>query len=122
MTGIPFDYNKHCQLHFESDVQVHKEPSPSSSMAARTVGAIRAGPTGNIQGSFKFLDLRTGKRITRRRWTSPPTPQEFIDRLNEPGNAEGQPELLTFYDGKGRLVGGSETPGVSDSIDTTIPL
>jgi hypothetical protein len=90
-------------------------------MAARTVGAIYLGPTGNIQGSYKFLNLRTGKRIPRRRWTSLPMPQEVIDRVNELGKADKQPELLTFYDRKGRLIGESETPGVSDSIDTTIP-
>jgi hypothetical protein len=121
MTGIPFDYNKHCQLQFGSYVQVHEEPSPSSSMAARTVGAICLGPTGNIQGSYKFLNLRTGKRLTRRRWTSLPMPQEVIDRVNELGKADGQPELLTFYDRKGLLIGESETPGVSDSVDTTVP-
>jgi hypothetical protein len=61
ITGIQFDYHKHCKLQFGSYVQAHQEPSPTNTQAARTVGAICLGPTGNIQGSYKFLNLRTGK-------------------------------------------------------------
>jgi hypothetical protein len=32
-------------------------------------------------------------------------PKEVIDRVNQLGRAQGQPELLTFYDRKGRLIG-----------------
>jgi hypothetical protein len=49
-----------------------------------------------------------------------PMPQEVIDRVNELGKANEQPELLTFYDRKGRLIGETENPGVSESIDTMI--
>ena len=48
-------------------------------------------------------------------------PQEVIDRVNELGKANEQPELLTFYDRKGRLIGETENPGVSESIDNMIP-
>jgi hypothetical protein len=48
-------------------------------------------------------------------------PQEVIARVNELGKANGQPELLTFYDRKGRLIGEIENPGVSESIDNMIP-
>ena len=118
MTGIQFDYNKHCQLPFGSYVQAHEEPNPTNTQAARTVGAICLGPTGNIQGSYKFLNLRTGKRITRRRWTPLPMPQEVIDRVNQLGKADAQPELLTFYDRKGRLIGESNTTGATDPAET----
>jgi hypothetical protein len=121
MTGIQFDYLKHCKLQFGSYVQAHQEPGPTNTQAARTVVAICIGPTSNIQGSYKFLNLRTGKRITRRRWTPLPMPQEVIDRVNQLGVADGQPELLTFYDRKGRLIGESETPGVPHTLHTTIP-
>jgi hypothetical protein len=121
MTGIQFDYQKHCRLQFGSYVQAHQEPSTTNTQAARTVGAICLGPTGNIQGSYKFLNLRTGKHITRRRWSQLPMPQEVIDRVDQLGRADGQPELLTFYDRKGRLIGESETPGVLDAPEATIP-
>jgi hypothetical protein len=48
-------------------------------------------------------------------------PQEVIDRINELGKADGQPELLTFYGRKGRLIRESEIPGVSELSDTIIP-
>ena len=48
-------------------------------------------------------------------------PQEVIDQINELGKADGQPDLLTFYDRKGRLISESENPGVSELIDTIIP-
>jgi hypothetical protein len=105
MPGIQLDYNKHCQLPFGSYIQAHQEPSPTSTQAARTVGAmICLGPTGNIQGSYKFLNLRTARIITCRCWTPLPMPQKVIDPVNQLGKAEGQPELLTFYDRKGPLI------------------
>ena len=56
------------------------------------------------------------------RWTTLPMPQEVIERVNQLGVlADDQPELLTFYDQKGRLIGESETPGVPDIVDTDIP-
>ena len=120
MTGIQFDYNKHCQLQFGDYVQAHQEPSPTNTQASRTVGATCLGPTGNIQGSYKFMNLRTGKRVTRRRWTKLPMPQEVIDRVNQLGKADHQPELLTFYDRKGRSIGDADAPGVPDIVDTSI--
>jgi hypothetical protein len=42
-------------------------------------------------------------------------PQEVIDQVNQLsqlGKAEGQPELLTFYDRKGRLIGDTKNEGV----------
>jgi hypothetical protein len=48
-------------------------------------------------------------------------PQEVIDCVNQLGKADGQPELLTFYDRKGRLIGESKTPGVLDTPENTVP-
>jgi hypothetical protein len=121
ITSITFDYNKHCRAQFGSYVQTHEEPPTTSTMQACTLGAICLGSTGNFQGSYKFLNIRTGQCITRRKWTDLPMPQEVIDRVNELGKANGQPELLTFYDHKGRLIGETENPGVSEPIDTMIP-
>ena len=64
ITGVKFDYTKHCKLPFGAYAQVHEEPLPSNSQVARTVGANCLGPTGNQQGGYKFFNLRTGKRIT----------------------------------------------------------
>ena len=101
MTGIKLDYNKHCSLPFKSYVQVHNEPSPINSPTARTMGEITLDPTGNLPGGYKFLNLRTGKKITRRNCTHLPMTIELIERVNEIGTAQGQPTLLTFQDRHG---------------------
>ena len=98
MTGIKLDYSKYCRLPFGSYVQVHDEPSPANSPTARTVAEITLGPTGNLQGGYKFLNLRTSKKITRRNWTHLPMPLEVIERVKKIGVARGQPKLLTFQD------------------------
>ena len=108
ITGQHVEYKKHCKLPFGAYVQAHEEPSPTNSQQARTVGAICLGPTGNLQGSYKFLNLRTGKRITRRNWTQLPMPKEVIDRVNQLGRSDNQPALLTFYDRRGNLIGENE--------------
>ena len=114
LTGVQFDYVKHCRLPFGSYVQAHEEPNPTNTQAARTVGAIGLGPTGNLQGSYRFLNLRTGQMLTRRSWTQLPMPQEVINRVDALGSSEGQPELMTFFDRKGLLIGEIETPNEED--------
>ena len=56
------------------------------------------------------MNLHTGKRLTWRKWTALPMPQEFIDRFNNLGEADGQPYLLTFYDQHGNPVGDTQNP------------
>ena len=48
------------------------------------------------------MNLRTGKKLTRRRWTAFPMPQL--------GEADGQPSLLTFYDRHGIPDGDTNNP------------
>ena len=54
------------------------------------------------------MNLRTGKKLTRHRWTALPIPQESIDRVNKLVEADGQPSLITFYDCHSNPVGDSE--------------
>ena len=96
MTGIKLDYSKYFRLPFGSYAQVHDEPSPTNSPTTRTVVSITLVPTGNLQGGYKFLDICTGKKITRRNWTHLPMPLEVIERVKKIGVAQGQPKLLTF--------------------------
>ena len=87
-TGIKFDYAKHCQLSFGSYAQVHEENQPTNNQQPRTIGTIFLGPTGNLQGGYKFYNLTTGKLITRRKWTALPMPMEVIARVNRIGQAQ----------------------------------
>ena len=64
MTGTQLDYKTDCHLTFGAYVQAHQELSPSNTQEACTVSAICLGPSSNIQGSFKFLNLATSRKIT----------------------------------------------------------
>ena len=67
LTGVKFDYNCHCKLAFGAYAQVHEETFSTNSQQARTMGAICLGPSGNLQGGYKFMNLRTGNKLIRRR-------------------------------------------------------
>jgi hypothetical protein len=63
ITGLTPDAIKHCHIPFGGYAQVYVESTPSNDvMVPRTVGAMALGPTGNIQGTYKFLSLLT-KRV-----------------------------------------------------------
>jgi hypothetical protein len=47
----------------------------------RGIPAICLGPTGNIQGTYSFLNLLTGLVIKRRRFTELPAPDSVIKRV-----------------------------------------
>jgi hypothetical protein len=93
MTGVQFDFNKHCTVPFGAYVQASTNMNTTNTPAARTVGAICLGPTGNQQGSFKFMTLRTEKKFSPHKWKVLPMPQEVIDRVNAMGKSDGKPEL-----------------------------
>jgi hypothetical protein len=112
MTGEKLHYKKHLCLQLGEYCQVHEQDAPRNSMAARTQGAICMGPSGNQQGGFKFMSLRTGKKITRFVWTPIPMPDFAIARVNFLGR--NQPKLIAFYDRRGREIGDIEPTGVDD--------
>jgi hypothetical protein len=112
MSGETFNYKKHLSLQVGQYCQVHEEDTLRNSQSPRTKGAISHGPSGNLQGGYKFMALNTGKKITRRSWDVIPMPDTVIARVNALGN--DQPEQLIFTDQCGRLIGDVEIPGVMD--------
>jgi hypothetical protein len=74
---------------------VHEEDTPRNSQSPRTKGAISLGPSGNLQGGYKFMALNTGKKITRQSWDVIPMPDTVVARVNALGT--DQPEQLIFY-------------------------
>jgi hypothetical protein len=70
-------------------------------MKARTHGAICLGSAMNLQGSYYFMSLTTGKTIKCSKWTELPMPAEVIARVNQLGRADGMTSILIFYDQKG---------------------
>ena len=69
-------------------------------------------PIGNLQGGFKFINLKTGRAITRHSWDRIPITDTVIKRVNELG--KGEPELFTFTNRQGNLIGDVD---VSESHD-----
>jgi hypothetical protein len=69
---------------------VHKDDTPHNSQSPRTKGAISLGPSGNLQGGYKFMALNTGteyrKEITSWSWDVIPMPDMVIARMNALGN------------------------------------
>ena len=61
LIGVSFYYNCQCKIAFGAYAQVHEENFPTKSKQARTLGTIFLGPSGNLQGGYKFMNLRTGK-------------------------------------------------------------
>jgi len=68
-------------LSFGQYVQVHAREM-NNSMSPRTEGAIALMSAGNLQGSYRFYNLRTGQVVTRANWTVLPISGEVIDYLN----------------------------------------
>ena len=64
MTGKYLDWKKSCKFHFREYAQVHGDRHTKNTLEERTQGEILLGPTGNLQGTYNFFSLRTGKKIT----------------------------------------------------------
>ena len=119
MSGETLDFKKHLSLQVGQYCQVHEEENPRNSQLARTKGAISLGPSGNLQGGFRFMALDTGKKITRRSWDVIPMPDLVIDRVNELG--KDQPEMLTFTDRHGHPIGDHEVVASDEADDVPLP-
>ncbi len=90
------NYNKHCHTPFGAYCETHEENSPTNSMALRNIPSTCLGPTGNLQGSYYFFSLITGKIIKRRHWDELPVPQSVIDPVAYYANKSGSPPNLIF--------------------------
>jgi hypothetical protein len=110
MSGETLDYKKHLSLQIGQYNQVHEEDNHCNNQLAHTKGAISLGPSGNLQGGFKFMALNTGKNIVCHSWDVIPMPDVVITRVNALGS--DQTHQKTFTDRHGRLIGDIEIPGV----------
>ena len=63
MSGKTLDCKKHLALRIGQCCQVHQEDTLRNSQLPRTKGAMALGPGGNLQGSFEFVALNSGKKI-----------------------------------------------------------
>lgn len=89
--GRKLDYKRDLQLPFGQYVQVHARDMDNT-MAPRTEGAISLMSAGNLQGSHRFYNLRTGQIVTRASWTVLPVSAEVIEFLNALAARDELPE------------------------------
>jgi hypothetical protein len=59
------------------------------------------GPTGNMQGSYKFLSLETGKKVTQRKFTEMQVTDAVIKQVEEMAVKDGAIKGINFKDRKG---------------------
>ena len=66
---------------------------------AHTRSAILLGPTSNFQGSYTFICLKTGKRITHKKFSVVKMPDSVVKRVEEVSTIDAQlDEDLNFED------------------------
>ena len=82
VTGLEVDFKTYCRAPFGAYCEVHDKPKISNTETSRTTPAIALIPTGNVQGGYFFMSLRTGKRLHRRKWTELPTTEEIIKKVH----------------------------------------
>jgi hypothetical protein len=88
VTGVTPDFATHCRVPIGACCEAQNENDPSNTETPRTSHTIALGPTGNLQGSYRFLSLDTGKRVSRRCWTKLPITDDIIARLHALALAE----------------------------------
>jgi hypothetical protein len=101
MTGTTLDCNKHCKLPFGAYVETHGMNAPTNTMKERRRAAIWLGPTAIFQGSYKFLCLKTGRRITRKQFRELPMPKSVIEAVEALAERDKQDGNLEFNDRDG---------------------
>ncbi|KAL7509413.1 hypothetical protein ACHAXN_008345, partial [Cyclotella atomus] len=98
------DFSKHCRVPFGTYSEAHNDPITTNDARPRTTSAIALGPTGNAQGTYKFLSLTTGKKIKRRFWTEyPAVPDSVIKKVEQLAAKDGRYGNLSFANRNGDL-------------------
>ena len=89
---VKLDYLKDLRIGFGDHCEVFDE-NADNSLRQRTVPAIALYPSGNAQGSWKFLSLDTMRVVTRDQYTELPTPVSIIERMNAEHDREVAPRV-----------------------------
>ena len=117
LSGEPVDYNKRFQVPFGAYVQGNNEATPYNSMEPRTIDCIYLRPLPIRQGGHELMDLRTGRKCTRRVVTPIPMPDWVIKRVETMAKKQGVKELKYGRRGKGLRRDTTEFTGVDEDLD-----
>ena len=80
ITGMTFDYNRHCKHQYGDYVQTHEQHN--STMSPRKIGAIAMCPTVNEQGGHYCMSLNTWRLLNCNNATPLPILSEVIDHVH----------------------------------------
>jgi hypothetical protein len=97
------DFAKHCRLLFGMYCEVHDEPTPTNIMVTHSTPSIVLGPMGNLQGTYKFFSLATGKKVKRHAFMPYPMPDLVIRKVKAYGKLTTLPGSFNFADRNGIL-------------------
>ncbi len=95
------DAKLHCRALFGSYCETHEDPDITNTLDPRTKWGICMGPTGNLQGSYKFLSLSTGKKVSQRKFTEMPITALVIKKVEEMAVKDGAVNGTLFKKRKG---------------------
>ena len=100
MTGTTLDWKKYCKAKLCAYCEVHEEYKPTNTIYdARTRSAIFIVLTANLQGIYTFLCLKTGNRITRKKFSVVPMTASVVEQVEELATTDVQfEEGITFED------------------------
>jgi hypothetical protein len=85
------DFNNLLKIKYGDYAQVFTETK--NDMSERTVSAIAIYPTRNVQASWYFLSLTTGKQITGYQWMVLPITADVITRVHDLAAAQNQERI-----------------------------
>jgi hypothetical protein len=72
-------------------------------MVTCSAPAIVLGPTGNLQGTYIFFNMITGKKIKQQKLTAYPMPESIIKKVEQFGKSNTRPNTLNFTNLNGIL-------------------
>ncbi|KAL7534452.1 hypothetical protein ACHAXR_007085 [Thalassiosira sp. AJA248-18] len=87
---------KHMKAHFGAYCEVFEDDDITNNQQDRACWGICLGPTGNMQGTYKFFDIDTGFIVKRRTFKVLPTPNRVVKLVNEWGKKNGSNGDLLF--------------------------
>ena len=97
------DFTKHYKSPFGTYCEVHDEPVPTNTMVTCSTPAIVLGPTGNLQGTYKFLSPATGKMVKQLALTPYTMSDSVIRKVEVYGKSTALPGIFDFADRNGIL-------------------
>jgi len=100
---VKLDYARHCAVSQYAYVQAHDEPSPSNTLAQRTLDSLYVRPSDNTQEGHVLINLTTRSIITRRKITPVPMPDHVISAVEAWAKEDGL-DKLTINHKSGHII------------------